>query len=223
MALPPVLRTVAGRRRAAGAPVVRRMVPCGAPGAQGPARGAARAGPVHWLRRQEGGRWRLRRRRLERVNGGRRPRRYEALVGLDQAYLLHPQHHPADHAAPVIFARGEGAILWDVQGRRYIDGLSCLWNVNVGHGRRELAEAGARQMERLAFANAYAGSSNEPAITLAARLRRPRPRPDCAPPSSPPAGPNPTTPPSRRPASTGACAGSRRRRRCSPGSTATTG
>jgi adenosylmethionine-8-amino-7-oxononanoate aminotransferase len=95
---------------------------------------------------------------------------YETLVALDQAHLLHPQHHPADHLAPVIFARGEGAILWDVQGQRYIDGLSCLWNVNVGHGRRELAEAGARQMERLAFANAYVGASNEPAITLAARL-----------------------------------------------------
>jgi putrescine---pyruvate transaminase len=98
------------------------------------------------------------------------PLSYEALVELDQAHLLHPQHHPADHAAPVIFARGEGAILWDVQGRRYIDGLSCLWNVNVGHGRRELAAAAAQQMERLAFANAYVGSSNEPAITLAARL-----------------------------------------------------
>ncbi len=95
---------------------------------------------------------------------------YEALVGLDQAHLLHPQHHPADHTDPVVFARGRGAILWDVRGRRYIDGLSCLWNVNVGHGRSELAAAAARQMERLAFANAYAGSSNEPAITLAARL-----------------------------------------------------
>jgi adenosylmethionine-8-amino-7-oxononanoate aminotransferase len=105
--------------------------------------------------------------------GGRAPFEalsYESLVELDQAYLLHPQHHPADHTAPVIFARGEGAILWDVQGRRYIDGLSCLWNVNVGHGRRELAAAAAGQMERLAFASAYAGSSNEPAITLAARL-----------------------------------------------------
>jgi adenosylmethionine-8-amino-7-oxononanoate aminotransferase len=97
---------------------------------------------------------------------------YETLVEMDQAHLLHPQHHPADHAAPVIFARGEGAILWDLRGRRYIDGLSCLWNVNVGHGRRELAEAAARQMERLAFCNSYCGSSNEPAITLAARLAR---------------------------------------------------
>jgi putrescine aminotransferase len=95
---------------------------------------------------------------------------YEALVERDQAFLLHPQHHPLDHAEPVIFTRGEGAILWDVRGRRFIDGLSCLWNVNVGHGRRELAEAAARQMERLAFASAYAGASNEPAITLAERL-----------------------------------------------------
>jgi len=102
---------------------------------------------------------------------------YEALVALDRAHLMHPQHHPADHETPVIFARGEGAILWDVRGRRYIDGLSSLWNVNVGHGRRELAEAAARQMETLAFCNSYAGSSNEPAITLAERLAKLTPGP----------------------------------------------
>ncbi|MGH2353595.1 MAG: aspartate aminotransferase family protein [Chloroflexota bacterium] len=97
---------------------------------------------------------------------------YAELADLDRAFLLHPQHHPADHTEPVIFARGEGAILWDVRERRYIDGLSCLWNVNVGHGRQELAEAAQRQMERLAFVNSYVGSSNEPAITLATRLAK---------------------------------------------------
>jgi len=102
---------------------------------------------------------------------------YEALVALDRAHLMHPQHHPADHEAPVIFERGEGAILWDVRGRRYIDGLSCLWNVNVGHGRRELAEAAARQMETLAFCSSYAGTSNVPAITLAERLAKLTPGP----------------------------------------------
>ncbi len=101
---------------------------------------------------------------------------YEELLRLDHEFLIHPQHHPADHADPVIFARGEGAILWDVNGTRYIDGLSCLWNVNVGHGRRELAEAAARQMEQLAFVNTYTGSSNAPAITLAARLAELAPR-----------------------------------------------
>jgi putrescine---pyruvate transaminase len=101
---------------------------------------------------------------------------YEELVQLDEEHLLHPQHHPSDHINPIIFDRGEGAILWDVRGKRYIDGLSCLWNVNVGHGRRELAVAAARQMEKLAFVNSYVGSSNEPAITLAARLSGLSPR-----------------------------------------------
>ena len=91
---------------------------------------------------------------------------------LDQAHLLHPQHHPADHADPLIFDRGEGALLWTVDGQRYIDGLSGLWNVNVGHGRRELADAAQRQMTDLAFTSAYVGSSNPPAIELAARVAR---------------------------------------------------
>ncbi len=95
---------------------------------------------------------------------------YDDLVTLDQSHLLHPQHHPTDHAEPVIFDRGVGAILWDVRGRRYIDGLSCLWNVNIGHGRPELAEAAAEQMRALAFASNYTGSANVPAIRLATRL-----------------------------------------------------
>lgn len=99
-------------------------------------------------------------------------RSYEELVALDQAHLLHPQHHPSEHQEPLIFERGDGAILWDVRGRRYIDGLSCLWNVNVGHGRKELGQAAARQMETLAFVNSYVGSSNVPAIELAARLAK---------------------------------------------------
>jgi putrescine---pyruvate transaminase len=97
-------------------------------------------------------------------------RRSAELGALDRAHQVHPQHLDADQEQPVVFARGEGAILWDVDGRRYLDGLSCLWNVNVGHGRRELAEAGADQLATLAFANNYVGFSNEPAIRLAARL-----------------------------------------------------
>ena len=40
---------------------------------------------------------------------------------LDHAHLLHPQHHPADHADPLIFDRGEGALLWTVDEQRFID------------------------------------------------------------------------------------------------------
>jgi putrescine aminotransferase len=96
--------------------------------------------------------------------------RADELRALDAAHLLHSQHLAADAREEVIFARGDGALLWDVEGRRYYDGLSSLWNVNVGHGRKELAEAAAQQMATLAFANPYSGSSNEPAIRLAARL-----------------------------------------------------
>ena len=94
----------------------------------------------------------------------------EALARSDLAHFIHPLYHASEHQAPVIYVRGEGAILFDAQGRQYIDGLSCLWNVAVGHGRRELAEVAARQMAELAFCSSYTGYSNVPAIKLAERL-----------------------------------------------------
>ncbi|WP_431904049.1 aspartate aminotransferase family protein [Micromonospora carbonacea] len=47
--------------------------------------------------------------------------------------------------------RGEGAYVWDSQGRRYLDGLAGLFVVNAGHGRTELAEAAAKQAGELAY------------------------------------------------------------------------
>src|SRR5919205_1423853 len=88
----------------------------------------------------------------------------------DQAHLLHPLHHPSAHQQPKIWVEGHGAILRDAEGREYLDGLSGLWNVNVGHGRRELAQAAMEQMTTLAYSSSYAGSSNLPAIALAERL-----------------------------------------------------
>ena len=68
------------------------------------------------------------------------------LIKDDQDHLIHPLHHPSDHLEPMVYVRGRGAVLTDVQGREYIDGLAGLWNVNVGHGRAELADAAAEQM-----------------------------------------------------------------------------
>jgi len=83
---------------------------------------------------------------------------------------MHPLHHPSAYAGTRIWRSGDGALIKDTDGREYIDGLSGLWNVNVGHGRQELAEAASRQMATLAFHSTYAGGSNEPAIALAERL-----------------------------------------------------
>ena len=92
------------------------------------------------------------------------------LIKADHEHLIHPLHHPSDNAEPIIYVRGRGATVTDATGRDYLDGLSGLWNVNVGHGRRELAQAAAAQMEELAYFSAYVGSSNIPAITLADKL-----------------------------------------------------
>lgn len=96
----------------------------------------------------------------------------EELLQLDQRHLVHPLHHPQDHQDPLLIVEGQGATLRDAQGREYIDGLAGLWNVNVGHGRVELAEAARDQMARLAFNSNYAGASNVPSILLADRLVR---------------------------------------------------
>ena len=88
----------------------------------------------------------------------------------DDRHLIHPLQHPQDHADPVVYVRGEGATVTDIDGKTYIDGLSGLWNVAVGHGRHELAEIAARQMTEMAFFSCYAGSTNIPAIQLARRL-----------------------------------------------------
>lgn len=94
----------------------------------------------------------------------------ERLASADLAHLIHPQFHLADHRDAIIYASGKGAVLTDVRGKEYIDGLASLWNVAVGHGRTELAEAAAAQMSKLAFSNSYTGYANEPSIRLAEKL-----------------------------------------------------
>ena len=94
----------------------------------------------------------------------------DALVAIDQRHMVHPLHHAADHANPKFYVSAQGSMLRTADGKEYIDGLAGLWNVNVGHGRKELAAAAAKQMETLDYASAYAGYTNEPAIRLAQKV-----------------------------------------------------
>ena len=93
-----------------------------------------------------------------------------AALAADAAHLIHPLHHPSAHASTRIWMKGRGALIEDAQGRECIDGLAGLWNVNVGHGRRELADAAHEQMCTLAYHSAYAGGTNYPVIRLAEKL-----------------------------------------------------
>jgi adenosylmethionine-8-amino-7-oxononanoate aminotransferase len=74
----------------------------------------------------------------------------------------------ADSEVPVI-VRGSGAYVYDQHGQRYLDGLSGLFVSQVGHGRTELAEAGARQAAELAYFPLWS-YAHPKAIELAARL-----------------------------------------------------
>jgi len=84
-------------------------------------------------------------------------------------FTRHSAYQTGEHV-PVI-VRGEGAYVWDDQGRRYLDGLSGLFAVQVGHGRVELAEAAARQTRELAFFPIWS-YAHPNAIRLAERLAR---------------------------------------------------
>nr|MDT0524790.1 aminotransferase class III-fold pyridoxal phosphate-dependent enzyme [Streptomyces sp. DSM 41633] len=70
---------------------------------------------------------------------------------------------------PPIITRGEGVRIFDDKGKSYIDGLSGLFVVQVGHGRKELAEAAAKQAEKLAFFPLWSYAT-PPAIELAERV-----------------------------------------------------
>jgi adenosylmethionine-8-amino-7-oxononanoate aminotransferase len=73
-----------------------------------------------------------------------------------------------DHEIPII-VRGEGPYVYDNHGNRYLDGLSALFCVNAGHGRTELGEAAARQVEELDFYTLWS-YAHPRAIELAARI-----------------------------------------------------
>ena len=73
-----------------------------------------------------------------------------------------------EHGVPII-VKGQGHHIWDSKGKKYFDGLSGLFVVNAGHGRRRLAEAAAKQAEELAFFPIWS-YAHPSAIELADRL-----------------------------------------------------
>jgi adenosylmethionine-8-amino-7-oxononanoate aminotransferase len=72
------------------------------------------------------------------------------------------------HGLPII-DHGDGAYVYDTDGKRYLDGLSGLFTVNVGHGRAELGRAAAEQSEKLGYFPLWS-FGHEPGIRLAAKL-----------------------------------------------------
>jgi L-2,4-diaminobutyrate transaminase len=92
----------------------------------------------------------------------------------DRAHVFHPSTHLAQFArgeAPSrIVTGGKGVTIVDRDGRKSIDGFAGLYCVNVGYGRKEIADAIYEQAKRLAYYHAYAGHSNEQVIKLSERI-----------------------------------------------------
>ncbi len=94
-----------------------------------------------------------------------------ALADRDRRHVWHQMSgYPREgsHGAPLVICEGRGAWVTDADGRRYLDGLSGQWCVNVGYGRERLARAAAQQLKQLAFHPLT--RSHPPAIALAERL-----------------------------------------------------
>src|SRR5699024_7264619 len=95
------------------------------------------------------------------------------LMELDKKHFIHPTSsiiQKQKNDPSYIFEKGDGIYLTDVEGNTYIDAMASLWNVNIGHGRKELAEVTKEQMEKLAFSSTFSTFSHEPAILAAEKI-----------------------------------------------------
>jgi adenosylmethionine-8-amino-7-oxononanoate aminotransferase len=76
-----------------------------------------------------------------------------------------------------VIERGEDVWVWDTAGQRYLDATASLWYANVGHGRREIAQAINDQLSRLEAYSCFADLATPPALELASALAERAPMP----------------------------------------------
>jgi L-2,4-diaminobutyrate transaminase len=95
-----------------------------------------------------------------------------SIEDVDRRYVFHPFTDPRRHEQDggLMIVRGSGSTLWDSRGQAYLDAMAGLWCVNVGYGRAELAEAIARQIERLSYYHGFSSMATEAPALLAERV-----------------------------------------------------
>ncbi|MBB3138934.1 adenosylmethionine-8-amino-7-oxononanoate aminotransferase [Rhizobium pisi] len=87
-------------------------------------------------------------------------------------HVWHPMAHPAEMRAnpPTIISAGEGAEIIDVDGKRLLDGVGGLWNVNLGYSCDPVKQAITTQLGELPYYSAFRGTTNGPLIELSVAL-----------------------------------------------------
>ena len=100
----------------------------------------------------------------------------QTLEEIDRRTVFHPNTDLAAFAAgtaeSTIVTGAEGIRIRDAKGREWIDAFASLWCVNIGYGRREIAEVLHRQTLEMAYYHSHAGHSSEPVIRLTDRVLR---------------------------------------------------
>lgn len=91
---------------------------------------------------------------------------------LDANHYLHPftDFHDLSRKGSRIITRAEGVYIYDSEGNKILDGMAGLWCVNLGYGRKDLADVAARQMQELTYYNSFFQCAHPPAIELAKKL-----------------------------------------------------
>ena len=91
---------------------------------------------------------------------------------LDSHHHLHPftNFNTLNKKGSRIITRAEGVYLWDSDGNRILDAMAGLWCVNIGYGRKELADAAYAQLLELPYYNNFFQCTHPPAIELSRLL-----------------------------------------------------
>ncbi len=86
--------------------------------------------------------------------------------------IIHPMGHVSavEESNPLIISSGEGVYVTDIDGRKMVDGVGGLWNVNLGYDRKEIRDAIKAQVDKLPYYSIFNGTANEVSIELAAKL-----------------------------------------------------
>ncbi|MFC7392274.1 aspartate aminotransferase family protein [Scopulibacillus cellulosilyticus] len=90
------------------------------------------------------------------------------LLKKDEKYVWHAMKGYNENSASLLITEADGAWITDADGNKYLDGMSGLWCVNVGYGRKELAEAAYEQLKTMSYVPM--SNTHEPAIRLAEKL-----------------------------------------------------
>ncbi len=91
---------------------------------------------------------------------------------LDALHHLHPftSHKSLRSGGARVIVRGDGPYIWDSEGNCILDGMAGLWTANLGHSRKELAEAAYEQMLQLPFYNTFFRTTHPPVVALSRKL-----------------------------------------------------